>query len=82
MIRAVRKVHGKVLITWVQAGIDCAIEKEQCGFRQGRGCMDQLFAVRQMCKNYLANTKDVFYSFMDREVLEVCKWSNVCGTKW
>ena len=34
--------------------------EEQCGFMQGRGCMDQVFAVRQVCEKYLANGKDVF----------------------
>ena len=35
--------------------------------RVGRGCMDQAFAVRQMCKNYLTNLKDVFWAFMELE---------------
>ena len=39
--------------------------EEQCGIRQGRGCMDQVFAVRQVCEKYLANGKDVFWAFMD-----------------
>ena len=41
--------------------------EEQCGFRQGRGCMDQVFAVKQVCEKYLANGKDVFSTFMDLE---------------
>ena len=49
-----------MLITKVRAGTECAIGEEQCGFRQGRGCMDQEFAVRQVCETYLANRKDVF----------------------
>ena len=36
-------------------------------FRQGRWCMDQLFAVRQVCEKYLVNWKDVFCAFMDLE---------------
>ena len=36
-------------------------------FRQGRGCMDQVFAVRQVCEKYLANGKDVFWAFTDFE---------------
>ena len=40
---------------------------EQCGFRQGRGCIDQVFAVRQVCEKFLANGKDVFWAFMDLE---------------
>ena len=40
---------------------------QQCGFRQGRGCMDQVFAVRQVSEKYLANGKDVFRAFIYRE---------------
>ena len=41
--------------------------EEQCGFRQGRGCMNQVFAVRQVCEKYLENGKDAFWEFMDLE---------------
>ena len=44
----------------VTAGTVCSIGEEQCEFRQDRGCMDQVFAVRQVCENYLVNEKDVF----------------------
>ena len=40
------------------------IGEEQCVFRQGRGCMDQVFAVRLVCEKYLANGKDVFWDNM------------------
>ena len=63
----ISKQYGTVLIKRVTAGIECAIGEEQCGFRQGRGCMDQLFAVRIVCEKYLANGKVVFYAFMDLE---------------
>ena len=33
----------------VRGGTEWAIGEEHCGFRQGRGCMDQLFAIRQVC---------------------------------
>ena len=56
-----------MLIKRVRAGTECAIMEEKCGFRQGRGCMDQVFAVRQVCEKYLANGKDVFWAFMDLE---------------
>ena len=29
--------------------------------------MDQVFAVRKLCKKYLANGKNVFWAFMDLE---------------
>ena len=40
------KLFSIVLIKRVRAGTECARGEEQCGFRQGRGCIDQVFAVR------------------------------------
>ena len=48
-------------------GTECAIGEEKCGYWQGIGCMDKVFAVRQVCENYLANGEDVFREFMDLE---------------
>ena len=56
-----------MLIKRVRASTECAIGEEQCGFRQGRGCMGQVFAVRQVCEKYLANGKDVFWACKDSE---------------
>ena len=60
-------LFSRVLLKRVRAGTECAIGEEQCGFRQGRGCMDKVFAVRQVCEKYLTNGKDVFLAFMDLE---------------
>ena len=67
MLSVVGKIFGRELIKRFRAGTECAIWEEQCGFRQGRGCMDQVFAVMQVCEKYLANGKDVFWAFMDSE---------------
>ena len=56
-----------MLIKRVKAGTECAIGEVQCGFRQGRGCMDQVVAVRQVCEKYLTNGKDVFWGLVDLE---------------
>ena len=50
-----------MLIKRVRAGTECAIGEEQCLIREGRGCMDQVFDVSQVCEKYLANGKDVFW---------------------
>ena len=47
--------YGREIIKSVRDGTECAIGEEQYGFRHGRGCMDQVFAVRQVCEKYLAN---------------------------
>ena len=54
-------------IKTVKAGTECAVGEEQCGFRNRRGCMDQVIGIRQACEKYLANEKDVFWAFMDLE---------------
>ena len=66
LLSVVGKLFCRVLIKKVRAGTECAIGEEQCGFRQGRGCIDQVFAVRQ-CEKYLVNGKDVFWAFMNLE---------------
>ncbi len=67
LLNDVGKVYGKVLIKRVREGTEGMIHDEQGGFRRGRGCVDQIFAVRQVCKKYLAKGKDVFWVFMDLE---------------
>ena len=62
MLRIVGKLYSRVLIKRVRARTECATGEKQCGFRQGGGCMDQVFAVRQVCEKYLANGKDVFWA--------------------
>ena len=44
LLSVVGKAYDRVLIKRVRAGTECAIGEEQCGFRQGRGCMDEMFA--------------------------------------
>ena len=62
MLSVVGKLFCRVLIKRVRAETECAI-----GVEQGRGCMDQVFAVRQVCEKYLANGKYVLWAFTDLE---------------
>ena len=39
----------------------------QGGFRRGRGCIDQIFIVRQICEKYLGKGKDVYFASLDLE---------------
>ena len=54
-----------MLIKRARAGTECAIVEEQCGFRQGRECMDQVFAVRQMCEKYLARMGTMYFELCE-----------------
>ncbi len=53
----VGKVYGRVLVERIWCGTESMVGEEQNGFRKGRGCMDQVFVVRQACKNYLRKGK-------------------------
>ena len=64
----VGKLYGRVMIIRVRVGTECAIGEDQCGLRQGRGCMDHVFAVRQVSEKYLANEEDKFRVFMNLEM--------------
>ena len=48
MSSVVGKLNVRALIKRVRAGTECAIEEKQCGFRQDIGCMEQVFAERQL----------------------------------
>ena len=50
LLAVVSKLYGRVLIKRVTAGTESAIRQEQCLFRQGRACMDEVFDVRQVCE--------------------------------
>ena len=42
LLSVVGKLYGRVLIKRVRGRTESAIGEEQCGFRQGRGCIDQV----------------------------------------
>ena len=37
------------------------------GFGRERGCTDQIFIIRQICKKYLDKGKDMYFAFLDLE---------------
>ena len=67
LLSVVGKLYGRVLINRISGATDCVIGDEQCGFRRGRGCVDQVFAVRQVCEKAIERGKEVVWAFMDLE---------------
>ena len=41
--------------------------EEQCGFRSGRGCVDQVFVMKQMSEKFCGKNKSLFVVYMDLE---------------
>ncbi len=46
---------------------DKSVGDEQGGFRKGRGCVDQIFAVKILVEKYLEKDRKLFAAFMDLE---------------
>ena len=67
LLSVVGKVYGRVLINRIRDKTENVIAEVQGGFRRGRGCTDQIFIVRQICKKYLGKGKDVYFAFLDLE---------------
>ncbi len=46
------KVYGRILIERLMEVTEGKVSEEQGGFRKGRGCVDQLFAVKRIVDEY------------------------------
>ncbi len=67
LLSVVGKVYGRVLVERIRCGTESMVGEEQSGFRKGRGCVDQVFVVRQVCEKYLRKGKEVFWALMNLE---------------
>merc|ERR1712002_206763 len=61
------KVYGRVLIDRVREITEGMIGEEQCGFRTGRGCVDQVFTLKQVSEKYIAKGRNLHVAYMDLE---------------
>ena len=61
------KVYGRVLVERIKSMTDEQIGEEQGGFRKGRGCMDQVFALKMLIEKKLEKQKKLYVGFMDLE---------------
>jgi len=41
--------------------------KSRGGFKEGRGCVDQMFCLRNVVEKYLEKNKEVLVAYMDLE---------------
>lgn len=59
------KVFCKVLLNRMETAIDIRLRQEQAGFRKGRGCMDQIFALRNIIEQCLEWNTPLYINFVD-----------------
>ena len=66
---ALLEVVGKVVARVIQARLQKVAEEElpesQCGFREGRGCSDMIFTVRQLVEKTIEHHSKQFLIFVD-----------------
>ncbi len=61
------KIYGRILNERMIKITDKRVGAEQGGFRKGRGCVDQIFAVKINVEKYLEKDIKLFAAFMDLE---------------
>ena len=61
------KVYGRVVIDRVRSVTEGEIGEEQCGFRRGRGCVDQVFVIKQLSEKFVSKNREMYAAFMDLE---------------
>ncbi len=61
------KVYGRSLTDRLIEVSEGKVSKEQGGFRKGRGCVDQIFAIKRLVEEYLEKDEKLYATFMDLE---------------
>ena len=59
------KIYGRVLISRVTESTKEKEAEEKGGFRSGRGCIDQIFVLKQSVEKYREKRKGMLIGFMD-----------------
>ena len=59
------KVFTTVLLNRLQNAVDQTLREEQAGFRKGRSCAEQIFALQNIIEQSLEHQKDLVINFFD-----------------
>ena len=63
----VGKLYGRVLIERVKRKTNNSLRDEQCDFRDGRGCVDQIFCLKNLIEKSLERNRKLYVGCMDLE---------------
>ena len=61
------KIYGKILINKDAEDMRVYAAEEQGGFRPGRGCVIQVFVLKQLKEEYREKKKEIYVVFEDLE---------------
>lgn len=59
------KVFCGILLGRIDSAIDNRLREEQAGFRKGRGCIDQIFTIRNIIEQCLEWNSPLYINFID-----------------
>ena len=61
------KLLSNMMLFKLRDAVDKAIREEQCGFRKGKGCVDQFFTLRLIIEKSLRCQTTLVLSFINYE---------------
>ena len=61
------KLLSNMILFRLRDAVDKVLREEQCGFRKGRGCVDQIFTLRLIIEKCLSCQTPLVLSFIDYE---------------
>ena len=61
------KILAKIIITRIIDAVDQNLRREQAGFRKGKGCTDQIFALRNIIEQCTEWQRKLYIKFVDFE---------------
>ena len=61
------KILAKLIIMRISEAVDQRLRKEQAGFRKGRGCMDQIFTLRNIIEQCTEWQRQLYINYVDFE---------------
>jgi len=65
LLSVASKVFCRILLKRIEEAIDSTLREEKAGFRSGGGCMDQMFASRNILEQSLEWNKSLCINFID-----------------
>ena len=67
MVSLGSKLLGNMILFYLRDAADKVLREEQCGFRKGRGCVNQTFLLRFIIKKSLSYQPPLVLGFIDYE---------------
>ena len=67
LLSVIEKIYAGILIDRVRKVTEGLIDYKQRGFRAGRGCVDQIFTLKQISEKAREKISRVYWGFMDLE---------------